>query len=1085
MGLTEIEEDETQQFDAALLECAGRVASTVACAEADVVRAAVAILLRRRSWGENTVRVVSGPDSAGSGGVDVQIDDSATFLDVVKIVRGAVPYGEPNVSLSAGGALVSVRRSSTGEVCTGIVSTAAGLPSLSSAGIVAVLDAALTRPTATIGELATLSPSDEAGAASLINSSCEPLPRLLPVQAAFEEIAQTRPELVAIESSEAVVSYGEVDARANRLAHALRAQGIDREGLVGICLPRSIDLVVAVIATLKAGGAFAPLDPRAPAERTTTLARAADLSAIIAPADLVDLLAPAGVPLLIPNADGGAEPIASPVSLDDLAYVYFTSGSTGVPKGVAIDHRCAAGRIEMLADRYRLAPGDRVIHKTPLIFDVAIWEIFGPLGAGATIVLADDGAEADVEHIGSLLARPRVRFCHFVPSMLNAFLAFAEAKEYVDLEWVQLSGEAVPEALYARFREHFGCDLHNMYGQTETAEVAVWDAGSEVSDEKRAWVPIGRQVGLYRVFVVDDAFHLVPPGTPGELCIAGIGGLARGYLGQPGLTADSFVPNPWPIEPGERLYRTGDVAVADARGTLTYLGRLDTRTKIRGCRVEPGEVEAALLRHRGVRECAVVARRGPDGDELVAFVTGGVDVIELATHIEGLLPSYMLPSVYLNVDSLPRTPSGKLDRMRLPEPTTADRQARSSGDVPADVLEESLAAIWAEVLGVEQIGPTDNFFALGGNSLGSLRLVKRLKGEFLVDYSAREFFNGPTVREIAARIAAKRSVRDDEPAADLPHKLHPFEQAVDPEIVPLLMVLPTLSFDDLEAVRCDEARIHREVRAAHGTMDDLAVSDADLAGVPVRWYTPTGLAGPSASIIWLHGGGFVFGELDQNDLWCQRWASTYRCRVIAVDYRLAPESPYPAAIEDCAEVLQAVMDLPETDPARLVLAGISAGGALAAGTALWARDQGRRLPSALLLASPMLDDREADSETPASTYEKTWNPGMKRTAWQSYLGADAQGSDVPIYAAPGRATVAELHGLPPTSIDVGALDIFRNESIEFARRLMAAGVRCDLIVVGGAFHASEALAPTADASARIHAARASAFERALGRSSAG
>jgi amino acid adenylation domain-containing protein len=1005
----------------------------------------------------------------------------------VDLVRAAVQRGGESPLLSAGDACITVTASPGGETRITVRATESRQAALSPDAVLAVLDDALRRPGALVAELATLSPPDEAAAAAAINADWTRPAGLRPLHAAFEEVARTRPDLVAVESGDSASSYGEVNLQADRLASALRARGVGPEGLVGICLPRGTDMVVAVLATLKAGGAFVPLDPRAPVERRLMIARAAGLTAIVAHGDRVAEFASTGTPVVVPGDGEQAGQAQPPVTLDHLACMYFTSGSTGIPKGVALDHRCVAGRLSWLAFRYRLEPGDRVIHKAPLIFDVAIWEILLPLSAGATVVLADDGAEADVDHISSLLAAPRVRLCHFVPSMLNSFLSFESAGGQTDLDWVQLSGEGVPEALHQRFRKRFDCELHNMYGQTETSEVAAWEGHPDAPDDDRVWVPIGRQIGLYRLFLVDEALHLVPPGIPGELCVAGVGGLARGYQDQFALTAQRFVPNPWAVEPGERLYRTGDMAVAGADGTLTYLGRVDGQVKIRGSRVETGEVEAVLLRHPGVRESAVVARQDDNGVELAAFVSGDIDIRALAEHAEDWLPAYMLPAAYVRLDSLPRTPSGKIDRGRLPEPTAADRQVRSDGDEPASALEASLAETWSEVLGVDSVGPTDNFFQLGGNSLRSLRLINKVKASLLVDYSTREFFSGPTVRQMAARLAGKLQAHADEthgdgpagPDADAaPASRHPFEEAVDPGIVPLLAHLPVLSFDDLDGARREDADFYRELRAARGPLKDVAVSDTEVAGVPVRLYTPRELGQPAPAVIWLHGGGFIAGSTSQNDSWCQQWATEHRCRVVSVDYRLAPESPYPAAIEDCCDVLRAVLADPATDPARVVLAGASAGGGLAAGTALRARDRGERLPGALALFYPMLDDRNADPETPASTYDKTWHDAMKRTAWRTYLAGTA-GAGVPIYAAPGRASAAQLRGLPPTYVDVGALDIFRNEAVEFARKLMAAGVSCDLLAAGGAFHASEIVAPAAETSERIRAARAAFFARAL------
>ncbi len=392
------------------------------------------------------------------------------------------------------------------------------------------------------------------------------------------------------------------------------------------------------------------------------------------------------------------------------------------------------------------------MHKTPLIFDVAIWEIVVPLSAGATVVLADAGAESDVDHIGELLAAPRTVLGHFVPSMLDAYLKLAEQREYPDLRWIQLSGEAVPRRLLDRFAEHFPGELHAMYGQTETSEVAAWEGRKYTGD---GGVPVGRQIGIYRLFVLDEDFNIVPPGVTGELCVAGVGGLARGYRGRPDLTAERFVPNPFAVIPGERLYRTGDLASADETGLISYRGRRDTQVKIRGCRVEIGEVEAVLAQTGA--DCAVVARPDEDGTpELVAYVVKGqVSVPELAGHAELYLPSYLLPAVYVELTEFPLSGSGKLDRLRLPAPAAADRAARSTATDPPDdgnPLETRLIELWQDVLGIGTIGRADNFFAIGGNSLKSLQVLNRVNSTFHIRFTVRDFFEGPTIEQMAGAI---------------------------------------------------------------------------------------------------------------------------------------------------------------------------------------------------------------------------------------------------------------------------------------------------------------------------------------------
>ncbi|KQZ02912.1 amino acid adenylation domain-containing protein [Streptomyces clavifer] len=588
-------------------------------------------------------------------------------------------------------------------------------------------------------------------AVAAINSGFETYEGLRPVHAAFEEIARSRPELTAVESGSGSVGYGELDRRANLLAHRLIAQGLGPERTAGVLVERSVDLIVALLAVWKTGAAMVPLDPRMPDKRVSFIAGDARLTTIVTQEQFRTRLAGQQVPLVTVPTEGGADAPADPgVRMENTAYVYYTSGSTGQPKGVVLDHRTAAVRLEWLGRRYGLGAGDRVVHKTPLIFDVAVWEIVGPLSAGATLLLADPDAESDVAHLSELLTTENTVFTHFVPSMLDAYLRHAPAAEYPSLRWVQLSGEAVSARLLEQFAGHFSAECHNLYGQTETSEVAAWEGQAVAGDGS---VPLGRQIGVYRLFVLDEALRPVPPGVTGELCVAGVGGLARGYLGRPGTTADRFVPHPHPVTPGERLYRTGDLASFDEDGLLMYRGRADEQTKIRGCRVETGEVEAVLS--QGGADCAVVARPDEEGAaELVAYVVGDRSTVEtLAAHAQEYLPGYMLPSVYVALDALPLGASGKLDRRGLPAPTADDRAARRTvSEPPLTALEEQIAELWQIVLRIDRPGRDDNFFTVGGNSLKSLQILNRINAAFHIKFTVRDFFAGPTISRMAATV---------------------------------------------------------------------------------------------------------------------------------------------------------------------------------------------------------------------------------------------------------------------------------------------------------------------------------------------
>ena len=617
-----------------------------------------------------------------------------------------------------------------------------------------LLTDAARRPDAWLDELALFSPDEAAARINAARAGVETYPSEETIHGLFEAQARRTPAAAAIEIGGRVISYAELNERANRLAWRLKAAGAQPETLIGVCLDRSAELVVALLATLKCGAAFVPLDVGFPGERIRQICADAAPLLILTRERYRQTLADVGVPLLAFDAAEEAGPAVDPrvaVAGSNVAYVYYTSGSTGVPKGVTLEHGCAMNRLQWLRRSYPLGRGEGVLHKTPLIFDVSIWEIFLPLFVGATIVMADPGAEADPAHLSALLRTKRIVLAHFVPSMLATYLNHVAPAEYPALKWVALSGEAVPANLPEHFAAHFRAELHNQYGQSETSEVAVWEGGERAPNGS---VPIGRQVGVYRLYVLDAGLGPVPPSVPGELCVAGLDGLARGYHKRPDLTAERFVPNPYAVVPGERLYRTGDLARMDEGGGIEYLGRADQQTKIRGCRVETGEVETALARHPDVRGCVVVARPDEDGaNHLIAYVLGDAQsAAALGAHAEQSLPRFMLPAAYVFLDEFPRTPSDKVDRARLPAPCAADFAARSQKQEAQTSLEAEICALWREVLRLPDVGRTDNFFNLGGNSLKSVSVLSKIKQTFGVEVSVSDFFLAPTVAGLAAAV---------------------------------------------------------------------------------------------------------------------------------------------------------------------------------------------------------------------------------------------------------------------------------------------------------------------------------------------
>jgi amino acid adenylation domain-containing protein len=583
----------------------------------------------------------------------------------------------------------------------------------------------------------------------------------------FEAQAETTPGASAVSFAGATLTYAELDARTNRLAHHLRALAVGPGVPVGICAERSLAMVVGLLGILKAGGAYVPLDPDHPRERLAAVLDDARVAVLLTVEGLAERLPENRAPTVLLDAawpEIAARPagrLASGVTPDDLAYVIFTSGSTGRPKGAMNSHRAVVNRLAWMQAAYRLDGTDAVLQKTPASFDVSVWEFFWPLATGARLVLALPGGHQDPEYLAATVERERITTLHFVPSMLYAFLETRGLDERCHgLRRVIASGEALPEELVALFLARLpGVELHNLYGPTEAAiDVTAWPCRR--AGEGRG-VPIGRPISNLRIHLLDAALAPVPIGAAGELYIGGVG-LARGYAHRPDLTAERFVPEPGAAERGARMYRTGDLARRRTDGAIEYLGRVDHQVKIRGFRIELGEIEAALARHPGVREVVVLARLDTPGDpRLVAYFVPreGAETpsAELARHLATLLPAYMVPSRFVPLPALPLNANGKVDRRALPAPGAVPAADAAEAFVaPRDPVEELLCGIWADVLGLPRVGVHDNFFALGGHSLLAPRTLSRLREAFGVELPLRALFGRPTVAGLAEQVAAAR-----------------------------------------------------------------------------------------------------------------------------------------------------------------------------------------------------------------------------------------------------------------------------------------------------------------------------------------
>ncbi|MFD9007406.1 amino acid adenylation domain-containing protein, partial [Streptomyces sp. NPDC059582] len=586
----------------------------------------------------------------------------------------------------------------------------------------------------------------------------------------FETQVLRTPDATAVLFEGQALTYAELNTQANQLARFLVRQGVGPESLVGVALPRSVDLVVALLAVVKAGGAYVPIDSTLPRERVNFLLDDAQPTVVITRASFLEsgvlserhaggrlvLDAPENVALLagIDGADLNDAERGAVLVPGHPAYVIYTSGSTGRPKGVVVEHGGVVNRLAWMQGAYGLRPGDRVLQKTPFGFDVSVWEFFWPLLEGATLVVARPGGHQDPAYLAEVMRREQVTVAHFVPSMLQVFLQEPAAAEVTGLKAVFTSGEALPLDLHERFRELLRVPLHNLYGPTEASidvTAWTWDKPSPPTA-----VAIGRPVWNTKVFVLDSRLQPVPAGVPGELYLAGIQ-LARGYVGRAGLSAERFVANPFGGA-GERMYRTGDLVKWNTDGQLEYLGRTDDQVKVRGFRIELGEIEAALLAQPGIAQAAVIVREDTPGDKrIVGYTTptvvspeGAVPALDTAAIKAALhthLPEYMVPSAIVTLDALPLTVNGKLDRKALPAPTyiTAGTARRE----PSTEQEKMLHGLFEEILGVEGIGVDDNFFELGGHSLLATRLVARIRTVAGVEVPIRSLFETPTVAGLA------------------------------------------------------------------------------------------------------------------------------------------------------------------------------------------------------------------------------------------------------------------------------------------------------------------------------------------------
>ncbi|KOY00806.1 non-ribosomal peptide synthetase [Pseudomonas nunensis] len=597
------------------------------------------------------------------------------------------------------------------------------------------------------------------------NATAVDYPQGLTLHGVFEAQVALGPDAIAVSFEDSHWTYAELNRHANQIAHRLIELGIRPDDRVAICVDRSLEMVAGLLGILKSGAAYVPLDPDYPADRLAYMLENSAPAVVLTQRSLQGSLPATDADiLLLDGEEFSTQPIINPavesLSSDNLAYVIYTSGSTGMPKGVMNEHGGVVNRLLWMQDEYQLTPSDSVLQKTPFSFDVSVWEFFWPLFTGARLVMARPGGHREPAYLREVIQSERITTLHFVPSMLDVFLAAGDVNECKGLVRVMCSGEALPGQLVRRFKLQLpGTELHNLYGPTEAAvDVTAWNcAGPDTPDS----TPIGKPVANTQIYLLDAHQQPVPMGVAGEIYIAGVQ-VARGYLHRPELTVERFLNDPFSQKTNARMYRTGDLGRYLPDGNIIYLGRNDDQVKIRGFRIELGEIEARLAEHPAVAEAVILAREDASGDKrLVAYYTTPttdepLDIETLRAYLQARLPEHMIPAAYVHLDALPLTPNGKLDRKALPAPD-ADSVISRGYEAPQGEVETTLAQLWSELLNVEQVGRHDHFFELGGHSLLAVKLIEQMR-QVGLSADVRVLFGQPTLMALAAAVGGSSEI---------------------------------------------------------------------------------------------------------------------------------------------------------------------------------------------------------------------------------------------------------------------------------------------------------------------------------------
>jgi amino acid adenylation domain-containing protein len=572
----------------------------------------------------------------------------------------------------------------------------------------------------------------------------------------FEQQVELTPDAIALIFENQKLTYRELNERANKVAHYLKTLGVKPEVLVGICMERSLEMVIGILAIAKAGGAYVPLDPTYPKERLAFMLADAQVSVLLVQPHLVQELPPHQAQVVCIDSECqefaaySPENPTSEVTAENLAYVIYTSGSTGKPKGVQISHRAVVNFLMAMRQTPGLTEQDILLSVTTLSFDIAALEIYLPLTVGAQVVIVSRQEISDGIQLSKSLNSCGATVMQATPATWRMLLAVGWTGNQ-QLK-ILCGGEALDYTLAQQLQQR-GKEVWNLYGPTETT---IWSSVSQVNTQNKPQnnIAIGSPIANTQFYILDQYCQLVPIGVVGELHIGGAG-LARGYLNKPELTQQRFISSPF--ESGKYLYKTGDLARYRSDGSIEYLGRIDHQVKIRGFRIELGEIEAVLKQHPKIRETVVIVREDiPKNQRLVAYVIPHSEMTfsmqELRDYLKDKLPDYMVPSTFVELDTLPLTPNGKIDRRALPVPDEQRPDLKEVYEAPKSEVERAIAKIWLEILRVEKVGVNDNFFDLGGNSLLMVQVNHKLREIMHCDISIVEMFQNPTIKYLAKYI---------------------------------------------------------------------------------------------------------------------------------------------------------------------------------------------------------------------------------------------------------------------------------------------------------------------------------------------